>query len=994
MHRKIFYFLLILSLFPLLLQAGTRGRIKGKVVDLQTGEALIGANVTVVGTTAGSATDASGEFLVQNLEAGVYTIRASYLGYQTITISNIRVNADLTAYVNVELPNEDIQVGTVEIVAQKPLIQKDNTNAVRITTSEDIEAIPARGVNSIIALSPGVTSFNGDIYIRGGRKDEVGYYLEGISITNPMTGGRAVSLNQDALEEIQVQSGGYTAEFGGANAGIIRTSLKTGGSQLQASYEYITDNITFKSRDDAYDGEKRLGAYWYGYNEQSASLSGQLFTDKLKFFINGNYIYQRDDDRQAWSGLNLGWVKNPTGTKDSVYIDYPAGARPKHQRDDYGFTGSLTAEITSNLKLRATGVVNKTTSDYLDDSDLLYVMNDRVGQYVGNNGSFSLKLTHVINPKVFYEITGGYFYQDFKYWDRYLKDDIWSYGDSVANANAGVGWTRSGKDIAAGNIGRYYNPATLNVLTYSFYQPNYVPVSYSKADRKSYTLSGSLSWMIGKEHSFKLGGEYNSYVMRGWGLGLATRGIALSLKNYKAAYPSLSEDEAKVKLLKNNYGVNNYGYDFLGNELDDDEFFGARKPVFAAFYLQDKIEYEDIIINAGLRYDYINIDSKMYKDPQRPDLAVNPDTYEIIPEGWTDVPSFSAVSPRIGVSFPVTNRTVFHAQWGKFVQQPELSDIYRGYLNAAWRINSGYFFGASSGQNVRPTRTTQYEIGFSQELTSFLSFDITGYYKDIKDQVVYIYQSVAVNADATAYASLTNGDFATTKGIEISLTMRRYERLSAQANISFQDAQGTGSFPNSNRGIVGSPVVAGQVYTPVYISPLEYNNGLKANVNLDYRFDKNESSALLRGLGASVLITYSSGHPYTLGDGKSSDIGYSGSTTSDARTRAALEALNASTTPANFRVDLRVDKTFEIFDRLNANIYVQVINLFDKKNVQQVYLKTGSAETDGFLNTPSESAKLIETYGSQYPLLYQGMLNYDGLYGQARQIRLGIRLEY
>ncbi|MCX7875248.1 MAG: carboxypeptidase-like regulatory domain-containing protein, partial [Melioribacteraceae bacterium] len=161
--------------------AGTKGRIKGKVVDLQTGEALVGANVYVVGSSAGANTDVNGEYLIQNMEAGVYTLRAAYVGYQTITISNIRVNADLTTYVNFELPSEDIQVGTVEIVAQKPIIQKDNTNAVRITTNEDIQALPVRGVNSIISLTAGVVNQNGNIYIRGGRVDEVGYYLEGVS---------------------------------------------------------------------------------------------------------------------------------------------------------------------------------------------------------------------------------------------------------------------------------------------------------------------------------------------------------------------------------------------------------------------------------------------------------------------------------------------------------------------------------------------------------------------------------------------------------------------------------------------------------------------------------------------------------------------------------------------------------------------------------------------------------------------------------------------
>jgi len=216
MHRKIFYFLLFLILCPALLMDGTRGNIKGKVVDMQTGDALIGANVVVIGTSTGANTDANGEFYVQNLDAGVYSIRVSYVGYKTITVSNLRVSSDLTTYQNVKLPTEDIQVSTVTIVAQKPLIQKDNTNAVRVISSSDIDALPIRNVTNIIGLSAGVVIQNNLIFIRGGRSDEVGYYLEGVTTKNPLTNRNAIAVSQDALEEIQVQSGGYTAEFGDA----------------------------------------------------------------------------------------------------------------------------------------------------------------------------------------------------------------------------------------------------------------------------------------------------------------------------------------------------------------------------------------------------------------------------------------------------------------------------------------------------------------------------------------------------------------------------------------------------------------------------------------------------------------------------------------------------------------------------------------------------------------------------------------------------------
>ena len=131
MKRKItvLFFLLFL---PMLVFAGTTGKIKGKITDLQTGEPLVGANVVVSGTSLGAATDVKGEYTISNLDAGVYELKSSYLGYKTVTISNVRVNAELTTVVNFQLPATGISVGEVEIVAQRPLVNASNTNAMRL----------------------------------------------------------------------------------------------------------------------------------------------------------------------------------------------------------------------------------------------------------------------------------------------------------------------------------------------------------------------------------------------------------------------------------------------------------------------------------------------------------------------------------------------------------------------------------------------------------------------------------------------------------------------------------------------------------------------------------------------------------------------------------------------------------------------------------------------------------------------------------------------
>ncbi len=1008
MIRKLTILLLTLMLPGFLLAQA--GKISGTVTDQGTGEPLIGANILIVGTSFGAATDLNGEYDIRNLNAGVYEVRCSYVGFQTKTIANVRVNTGLTTEVDFQLAGEGFETEEIRVISERPLIQKDATNQTRITTSEDIDALPVRGVNNIIGLSAGVVLKDNNVFVRGGRLDEVGFYLEGVSITNPMFGGRAVRLSQDAIEEIQVQAGGYTAEFGGANAGIIRQQLKSGGPELRASVEYITDNLTFKGKDDFFDGEQSLGAYQYGYNEIIASVSGPLLDERFKFFLNFNYNYQKDQNPQPYPGIDIGPVVD-FQSGDSLNLVFPAGPVYGNQRTDYTYAGTFNMDFKP-LLFRFTGTYTGTVQDAnpaqrADRSagNVADFLNPRIGYLDQSNGSFSAKMTHVLNPNLFYEISGGYQFSTSERLDPYLQDDFWAYGDSVANAEAGVIWARSDKDLErmadySASQRRYQTPFNYNVFGFEFRGVNDPPVNYAKNSRTQFNINAALQWMIGKVHSIKMGGEYKQYTLRNWTVG-GQSSFAANVNQLMTDNTALSLEDARESTLITN-GVNNYGYDVFGNETDEDGFFAPHKPVFFGAYIQDKIEMKDLILNVGLRYDYIDIDNLMFKDPAYPDAGVNKSSGELDMAGWEEVPTFDAVSPRLGFSFPVTDRTVFHAQYGRFIQQSRLIDAYQGYYRTGYELRGGFFIPSPVGKNIRPTKTTQYEVGFTQQITDFMSFDITGYYKDIKDQVVYVLQDVGANSAYQSYSTLGNGDFATTKGVEITLNMRRYKRLLMNATVAFQDAQGTGSFPNSNRGIVGAPLDGVTIFNPVYISPLEFNNAIRGNMNLDYRFGPDDGPVWAHSLGFSALLTYSGGHPFTRGVGAADLEG-------DARNRRPVEPLNASNTPSTFQVDLRIDKTFHIFDKLSANVYLNIINIFDSFNVENVFLRTGLPDDDGFISDPELSAQLTETYGQQYVDVYNA-LNIDYyeqyqqawgtlatnpyIYGPPRQIRFGIRLEY
>ncbi|MBI1806271.1 MAG: TonB-dependent receptor, partial [Ignavibacteria bacterium] len=519
-----------------------------------------------------------------------------------------------------------------------------------------------------------------------------------------------------------------------------------------------------------------------------------------------------------------------------------------------------------------------------------------------------------------------------------------------------------------------------------------------------------------------LGGSFQRYTVRGFQIG--PRPGRENLLSSMRSSPDLYRTPGKYDPVSENYDrdvsfrnagdfINAYGYDIYGNEIGDG-FDGPKHPVFGDFYLMDKIELSDLVVNAGLRLDIIDSDDRQFRDfidydgvygqPGTHYSAANPlqrRSNEIIPAGMEKKPAFKQISPRLGFSFPVSDRTQFHVQYGKFLQAPQLSTLYAGRGISAVAFSGQYFVPSPIGYGLDPERTTQYEIGFTQQFSDYAVFDITGFYKDIQGQIQYAQINTEPGSVAAAYPTLQNGDYATTKGLEFRLSLRRVSRVQAQVNYTLADAQGTGSSPYSSvAGVaVGTP-------RPTVISPLEFNQTHRGTVNVDYRFGENDGGSILSRLGANLLLTFNSGHNFTRAYGSLGQRGaYLGGILADddPRARKPLEPINASTTPWFYNIDLRIDKSIQV-GALDLNVYFYVQNLLNTKNVINVYGRTGNAYDDGFLGNPDLSGPIVSSRGQQYIDLYKAInlgnrqhyaLTQGGdLFGPPRQIRLGFKLEY
>ena len=962
MSRFFLFFTLLVLCSPILIFSQT-GKIVGKVLDKESGEALIGANVLIEGTNLGAATDVSGDFVILNIPPGSYTVTAKYIGFREVRIENIKVSVNLTTEANFSLPSEAYETETVIVVAPKPLINKNTTNQISVIRSEDLENMPIRGINAIVGTQAGVVAQGDNLYIRGSRSDAIAFYVDGVLINNPVTGGSTTGIINNAIEEIQVQAGGYPAEFGGANGGIVSSSTRAGSEVYKIGIEAITDNFSSA-------GKEFLGGYSYGYSEYSLTASGPVIPDfkDLKFFLAATNIYQRNDAKY-YREYNFSNVVDPntpstnpfTLLDDTLNLFYPAGTNVNNGSNTFQVQGNLTWNFnpfTIKVNINHRWNENRTGVNWAN-------LNRSNSAGLNQNYTFigSLKFTQVINPKAFYDIIFNHFNDYNVTMDPIFQHNIALYGDSLANAEYGRTLRRDGEFLS-----------TIRAFGLTFERSDRPFNNYTKTKYQSYGGKINFLYQLDKVHELKTGGELTSYNIRNYSLApvqLADNIRSIADGDMRGVYDRLD----------------NYGYDTFGNELNDG-VNGPKKPIFAAYYIQDKMEFSDLVLNLGFRLDYIDTDSKTFLDPSN----VKFDADGIIdPTGMVDVDPTLQLSPRLGFSFPVTDQTVFHAQYGKFIQQSQLRNIYLGFNRTSDIVKGGFAELNPVGYGLKPERTTQYEIGFKQQLGENFAFDITAFYKDIKDQI----QLRSIYADPTAahkqYYALVNGDFATTRGFEFKFDLRRTQRLAASINYTFSDAQGSGSTPTeAGRAVWQSPTAT--PYFPQQIAPLTFNQAHTGAINLDYRFADEDGpelfgSQFLQNFGVNLLFTFNSGHNYTQFDGFGN-------------TRVPNEALNSSITPWNFQLDAKIDKSFSI-GSLNFNVYLWVINVLDIKNVVGVFGTSGDPVDDGYLSSAEgknryESYKLtsgVET-AELYKQLYLASIYNADNYGTPRQIRLGIRLDY
>ena len=920
--RNFFSLILVVILACGFLFAGSTGKIAGDIKDKKTGEPLIGTNVILEGTNLGASTDINGHFTIINIPPGTYTVIASMVGYAPTKTTGVRVNIDLTTTVDVELSETVLELGQeVVVIAERPLVQKDLTAKTAIVGGEQIDALPVTEVGSILSLQAGFVGGS----LRGGRSGEVAYWIDGVPVTDSYNGSQIVEVNKSLVQELQLISGAFNAEYGQAMSGIVNIATKEGGRRFNGGIGLYGGDYLTKD-EDLFPGLSFKPTH---IRNIEGNISGPVLGEDLTFFANARYIYFNGylNGVRRFNPENIAYTdstgtfrlyRDPSGKGDSSVVPMNWSNRSYAQ-------GKLTWRIAPQIKLTGNYIFDRSIAKAYNRG--FYFNPDGMGRNFSTSHTAIFQFTHTLNSNSFYTIGGSGFYKELKYYvyedphdPRYVHPKLLLQYDSYSALTGGV------------DLSRFYRSTTTGLVKFDYTN------------------------QIDATNLVKLGAEVRKHKIRYRSYGLQPITAQTDI-NLATASPFIQTQIPPVS----------------SNSHD----FYRHYPSEFSVYAQDKMEFKDIIVNIGLRYDYFQPDGIILNDPSDPSIytPIKPSNIFFDSNGngvqdpgenaktdadrraywYKKASAKSGISPRLGVSFPITERGIVHFSYGHFFQIPRFERLYE---NPEFKIGLGTGNqGVIGNSDLDLEQTISGELGVQQQLTDDIAIDVTAYLRDIRGLTGTQGEEIIIFGGASKYSKYTNSDFGLVKGVVLTLTKEFSAGFNATVDYTFQVARGSASDPQQARNALASGELP-----EVQLTPLSWDQRHTMNITASY------ASATW---GLSAIGQFGSGAPYTPRSSK--DI--------------STILTNSQLKPQFLNVDLRA--FYEIpLDAVKIVAFARVFNLFDIRNEFGVYNDTGRAgftldEELARATNPAEYVNTIEDY-----------FRNPTFYSEPRRIELGVNLEF
>ena len=956
-----FFWILMACVSVLLLEAGLHsvsaaitGKISGVITDEATGAPLANVTVTIVGTSTTTTTNDDGYFVMTNISPGGYDVKANLAGYASETVMGAKVFTGLTTTLNFALDAaEVITLEEIEVTATKPLIKRDATQSIRIIEAEDIAAMPRDTVNGILQTQAGVAVNNatGTLHIRGGRSMEVKYLIDGIPINDPIGRGLGVQVGANSIEQMEVITGGFNAEHGDAQSGVINLITKVGAQKFSGRIRYRVGQWAEHHGDPLYgpwlDPDNGLrpvalepfrGIFLgkpYDYQtpyrgeaitvgELAAQEGDQqvVFTEILPGVYadrtenpllsvidpatgepkvnpdTGETIKARQPYQDA-DGTVIDYEKKQVTLFDGYLVDLEQYSglfnntknyelRPMHigefalsgpiwgnrltfsaasqlrrdesylpNNDGRGHTlqGKLKFEVTPDIKLTGSGLFDRRESNSYGGS--LRFLPNAIPVANRDGRTMSLQLSHNLNSGTFYTLTVGQFHRSF---ESHQPDKLWDPLNKTFEENA---WDPEKSFEQNQKEGRIRNPT----------QQAYNDTNY-------FIAGDDNSWVTRNSTTSILKADFASQVTANHQI---QTGAEFSTQNLYYL------------------GTTNYGSSNLYLEFYD------VTPNTVSLYVQDKMEYAGMIVNAGLRYERYNPKGDIPEDPFDP-LELNEDgtirldksVYKVgLPIIKNPVePSFKQMlAPRLGMSFPITDRAKLHFTYGHYYQIPRGDDLYENlYFDMRGAIRR------KGNPDLEPEKTIAYEVGVAQQLTDDLTVDLTGFTKDIDALVSSVHVDITND-----YSYFINDIYGRVQGFEF--TARKWgtgqSRVSGMFSYTYSVAKGKGSSRN-----LGYLTYYRQQPEVTESHPLDWDQRHIVSGTLGIQLPFNAA--------VNLIGRYASGLPYT------------------PNPKAPIKPdVNSKRYPPTYNVDVLLSKRMALAG-MTYTVFADIRNIFNTRNLDDL----------------------------------------------------------
>ena len=800
------------------------GKIAGRVTDAASGEPLPGVNVTLGETTQGAVTDADGYYTVINIRPGTYDVRASFIGYAQQVVPEVRVNVNLTNEINFALSEEVIEGEEVIVTATRPIVQPDVSANVANLDPEQYEDLPVAGVSEVISLQAGIEP---GLRVRGGGQNEVAFLVDGMSMRTGRDNSPFTNISFTSVEEMQVQTGGFNAEYGNLRAGLINVVTKEpsatrytadallrfqpaqakslGGRPEDFDSYYIRpvldQDVNMGGTTDSWDPyTARQYNDFAGLTSVAENLQGNGFDigeqELVELF---RYQHRKDNtirqpDYQA--DVTVGGPLLPVASDRLGDLRFLASYRNTQTsylypqaRDAYtSQTGQLKLAVNPRrgMKLTVSGMIasERGVNNNQDAADVrmwqgtlpAYPWNgggdeaqqvvgiSRRGRVIFSEDAFALAnidhrmlgadFTHTLSANTFYEV--GFSRISTKYRSHFpnLRDDsrlengqlvtdFWAEGGEKLKEQAvcfGGEADLNGDGVA--------KPYCVGEEPFGFGGQGNLFTGETTGGHwvKTRDTSDVAIW-TGK---FDLTSQLNRFMQ-------VKTGVEAIYSDYRMRY-------ARVNLA------------LVGPEPEA-AFPWSQQPFQGAAYAQTKLEFQGMIANLGLRLDYFNANAEWwdYSPYDRALIGEIEDLDETL--GKEATKSQLALSPRLGLSFPVTANSKIYFNYGHFRQMLNPSDIFGVEQSRSGGIN------VIGNPNHPMPKTVAYELGYDQNLFDQFLLRVSGFYRDVRLQPRSVqYESVD---ELINYSTWQPWDYEDVRGAEVTLEKNRGRWVQGFLNYTY-----------------------------------------------------------------------------------------------------------------------------------------------------------------------------------------------------------------